>query len=162
MGTRKRLYWMLNSIVLSLKILYKYISLQSLSCVQLFVTPWTAVYQASCPKQTPRVYPNSCPLTWWCHPTISFSVVPISSCLQSFPTSRSFQMSQFFTLGGQSIGVSASTSVLPMNTQDGHFHLEVVLRFSCASEDSTLCWWIFVWPGNCVTSPPHLTLIVSE
>ena len=64
------------------------------------------------------VYPNSAPLSWWCHPTISSSVVPFSSCLQSFPASGSFQMSQFFTSGGQSIGVSASTSVIPMNTQD--------------------------------------------
>ena len=70
------------------------------------------------PSPTPRVYSNSCPLSWWCHPTISSSVVPISSCLQSFPASRSFQMSQFFTSGGQSIGVSASASVLPMNIQD--------------------------------------------
>ena len=70
------------------------------------------------PSPTPRVYPNSCPSSWWCHPTISSSVVPFSSCIQSFPASGSFQMSQFFASGGQSIGVSASTSVLPMNTQD--------------------------------------------
>ena len=71
-----------------------------------------------CPSLTPRVYPNSCPLSQWCHPTISSSVVPFSSCPQSFSASKSFQMSQFFTSGGQSSGVSASTSVLPMNTQD--------------------------------------------
>ena len=71
-----------------------------------------------CPSPTPRVYSNSCPLSWWCHPTISSSVVPFSSHLQSFPASGSFQMSQFFTSDGQSIGVSASTSVLPVNTQD--------------------------------------------
>ena len=71
-----------------------------------------------CPSPTPRVHPNSCPLSRWCHPTISSSVVPFSSCPQSFPASGSFQMSQLFTLGGQSIGISASTSVLPMNTQD--------------------------------------------
>ena len=70
-----------------------------------------------CPSPTPKVYPNSCPLSQWCHPTISFSIIPFSSCLQSFPTSGSFQMSQLFT-SGQSIGVSASASVLPMNTQD--------------------------------------------
>ena len=68
-----------------------------------------------CPSPTPRVYSNSSPLSWWCHPTIS-SFVPFSSCLQSFPASGSFPMSQLFTLGGQSIGVS--TSVLPMNTQN--------------------------------------------
>ena len=70
-----------------------------------------------CLSPTPRVYSNSCPLSWWCHPTISSSVVPFS-CLQSFPASGSFPVSQFFTSGGQSIGVSASASVLPMNTQN--------------------------------------------
>ena len=72
----------------------------------------------SCPSPTPRIYSNSCPSSWWCHPTISSSVVPFSSRLQSFPASGSFQMSQFFASGGQSVGVSASTSVLPMNIQD--------------------------------------------
>ena len=71
-----------------------------------------------CPSPNPRVYSNTCPLSRWCHPTISSSVVPFSSRLQSFPASGSFQMSQFFTSGGQSIGVSASTSVLPVNIQD--------------------------------------------
>ena len=71
-----------------------------------------------CPSPAPGVHPSSCPLSRWCHPTISASVVPLSSCLQSFPASGSFQMSQFFTSDGQSIGVSASTSALPMNTQD--------------------------------------------
>ena len=70
-----------------------------------------------CPSPTPGVYPNSCPLSHWCHPTISSSVVPFSSCLLSSSASGSFQMSQFFTSGGQSIGVSASASVLPMNIQ---------------------------------------------
>ena len=71
-----------------------------------------------CPSPTPGVYPNSCPLSRWCHPTISPSVIPFSSCPQSFPASGSVQMSQLFASGGQSIRVSASTSVLPMNTQD--------------------------------------------
>ena len=71
-----------------------------------------------CPSPTPRVYSNSCPLSWWCHPTISCSVIPFSSCLQSFPASGSFQMSQFLASGGQSFGVSASASVLPKNIQD--------------------------------------------
>ena len=71
-----------------------------------------------CSSPTPGVYPNLCPLSQWCHLTILSSVVPFSSCPQSFPASGSFQMSQFFTSGGQSIGVSASASVLPMNTQD--------------------------------------------
>ena len=72
----------------------------------------------SCPSPTPGAYSNSCPLSRWCHPTISSSVVLFSSCLQSFPASESFPRSQFFTSGGQSIGVSASASVLPMNIQD--------------------------------------------
>ena len=71
-----------------------------------------------CPSPTPGVYPNSRPLSRWCHPAISSSVVPFSSCLQSSPASGSFQMSLLFISGGQSIGVSASRSVLPMNTQD--------------------------------------------
>ena len=71
-----------------------------------------------CPSPTPGVYSNSCPSRRWCHPTISSSVIPFSSCLQSFPASGSFQMTQFFTSGGQSIGTSASASVLPMNIQD--------------------------------------------
>ena len=71
-----------------------------------------------CPSPTPRVDSNSSPLSQWCHPTISSSVMPFSSCLQSFPASGSFQMSQLFASGGQRIGVSASKSVLPMNTQD--------------------------------------------
>ena len=71
-----------------------------------------------CPSPTPEVYSNSCPLSQWCHPTISSSLVPFSSCLQSFPASGSFQMSQLVASGGQSIGVSASASVLPMNIQD--------------------------------------------
>ena len=71
-----------------------------------------------CPLPTPGVYSNSCPLSRWCHPTNSSSVIPFSSCLQSFPASGSFQTSQFFASGAQSIGVSASVSVLPMNIQD--------------------------------------------
>ena len=71
-----------------------------------------------CPSPTPGVYPDSYPLSQWCHPTISSSVIPFSSHLQSLPASGSFPVSQFFTSGGQSIGVSASTSVLPMNIQD--------------------------------------------
>ena len=71
-----------------------------------------------CPSSIPEVYSNSCPLSWWCHPTISSSVIPFFSCLQSFPASGSFPMSHFFASGGQSIGVSASTLVLPMNIRD--------------------------------------------
>ena len=74
--------------------------------------------RSPCPSPTIGVYSNSRPLSWWCHPTISSSVTPFSSCLQSFPACGSFQMSQFFTSGGQSIGASASASVPPMNIQD--------------------------------------------
>ena len=84
-------------------------------------TLWTHGLQHArppCPSPAPRLYSNSCPSHQWCHPTISSSVTPFSSHLQSFPASGSFQMSQLFASGGQNIGVSASTSVLPMNTQD--------------------------------------------
>ena len=94
-------------------------SFQSLSCVQLFVTPESQHARSSCPSPTPGVYPNSCPLSQWCHPAISSSVVPFSSCPQSLPASGSFPMSQLFPWGGQSIGASASASVFPMNIQDG-------------------------------------------
>ena len=93
-------------------------SVQSLSRVRLSATPWTAAHPASCPSPTPGVHPNPCPSSQWCHPTISSSVVPFSSCSQSLKTSGSFPMSQLFASGGQSIGVSASASVLPMNTKD--------------------------------------------
>ena len=88
-----------------------------------------------CPSPTPRVYTNSCLLSRWCNPTIPSSVVPFSSDLQSFPAAGSFQMSQFFTSGGQGIGVSASASVLPMNIQDWFL----------------LGWtgWIFCSPRDC-------------
>ena len=103
----------------------------------------------ACPSLTPGVHPNSCPLSQWCHLTISSSVVPFSSCLQSFPTSGSFQMSQHFASGGQSIGVSASTSVLPMNTQDW-FPLE---------------WtgWIYLQSKGLESSPtPQFKSIISS
>ena len=90
-------------------------SVQPLSSVQLFATPQNGAHQASLPSTTPRIYSNSCPLSRWYHPTISSSVIPFSSCLQSFPASGSFQMSQLFASGDQNIGVSASTSVLPIN-----------------------------------------------
>ena len=93
-------------------------SVQLLSCVQLFGTPWTAARQASLSITNSWSSPTPCPLSWLCHPTFSFPVVPFSSCPQSFQASGSFQMSQLFSAGGQSIGVLASTSVLPMNTQD--------------------------------------------
>ena len=92
-------------------------SVQSFSPVRLFVAPGTAAHLASLSIPTSGAYSNSCPLSQWCHPTISSSVGPFSSCPQSFPASGSFQMTQLVS-SGQSIGVSASASVLPMNIQD--------------------------------------------
>ena len=93
-------------------------SVQSLSHVRLFVTPWTAAARPPCSSQTPGAYSNSCPSRQWCHPTISPSVIHFSSCLQSFPASGSFPISQFFASGGQSIGVSALASILLTNIKD--------------------------------------------
>ena len=93
-------------------------SAQSLSHVWLFATPWTAACHSSPSITNSWSLSDSSPLSRWCHPTISSSAISFSSCLQSFSASGSFQMSQFFTSGGQSIGVSASASVLPMNIQD--------------------------------------------
>ena len=95
-------------------------SLQFSSVAQSCMTPCDPMdcmqhTRLPCPSPTPRAYSNSYPSSWWCHPTISFSAAPFSSCLQSFPVSGSFLVSQFFASGGQSIGASASTSVLPMN-----------------------------------------------
>ena len=91
---------------------------QSLSRVRLFVTHESQHARPPCPSPTPGVQPNPCPSSWWCHSTISSTVLPFSSCPQSLPTSESFSKSQLFTSGGQSIGVSASTIVFPKNTQD--------------------------------------------
>ena len=93
--------------------------IQSLSRVWLFATPWTATHQASLSFTiSQNLLKLMCLLSWWCHPIISSSVFPFSSCLQSFPAVGSFPVSQFFASGGQSIRVSASASVLPMNIQD--------------------------------------------
>ena len=98
--------------------LLQFSSVQSISHVQLFVTPWTAACQASLSITNSQSCSTSCPLNWWCHPTISSSVTPFSSCFQSFPASGSFPMSQFFATGGQCIGALASALVLPMNIED--------------------------------------------
>ena len=92
-------------------------SVQSLSHVDYLWPHGLQHTRLPCPSPTPRAYSVSCPSSQWCHPTISSSVVPFS-CLQSFPASGSFSRSQFFASGGQSIGVSTSASVLPMNIQD--------------------------------------------
>ena len=97
----------------------KNVSVQfSHSVVSNFLRPHESQHtRPPCPSPTPGAYSNSCPLSQWCHPTISSSLVPFI-CLQSFPASGSFKMNQLFASGGQSIGVSASTSILPVNTQD--------------------------------------------
>ena len=96
-----------------------FLSFRSVSSVSDSLRPHESQHaRPPCPSQTPVVYSNSCPLSWWCHPAISSSVIPFSSCPQPLPASESFLMSQLFPWGGQSIGVSASASVLPMNTQD--------------------------------------------
>ena len=101
------------------------------SCVRLAVTPWTEA--VPCPLSAPWVCSNLCPLSRWCHPTISFSVTPFSSCFLSVPASWFFPVSQLFASGGQSIGASASASVLPMNTQDW-FPLRLTGLFSLPSK----------------------------
>ena len=93
-------------------------SVKSLSCVRLFATPWTAARQASLSITNSQGLLKLMSIDQWCHPTVSSSVVSFSSCLQSFPASGSFPMSQFFASGGQSIGVSTSALVLPVNIQD--------------------------------------------
>ena len=99
-------------------ILVQFSSVQLLSCVRLFATPWIVAHQASLSITNSRVHSNSCPSSRWCHPAISSSVVPFSSYPESLPASESFPMSQLFTWGGQSTGVSALASFLPKNTQD--------------------------------------------
>ena len=96
---------------------YQFSSVQSLSCVRLFATPWIAAHQASRPSPTPRVHSDSSPSSQWCHPAISSSVVPFSSFPQSLPASESLPMSQLFAWGGQSTGVSALASFLPKKSQ---------------------------------------------
>ena len=88
-----------------------------LSRIWLFATPWIAARQASCPSPTPGFHWDSCPSSWWCHPAISSSVVPFSSCPQFLPASESFPMTQLFAWGGQTTGVSASASFPPKKSQ---------------------------------------------
>ena len=110
-------------------------SVQSLGCVRFFATHGLQHVRLPCPSPTFRACSNSCPSSWWCHPTISSSVIPFSSCPQSLPASESFPMSQLFASGGRTIGVSASTSVLPINTQDWS-PLGWIGWISCSPRDS--------------------------
>ena len=109
-----------------------------LSCSVMSDSMWPHRLQHTrlpCPSPTPRACSDSCPSSWWCHPTVSSPVTPFSSCLQSFPVSGFFPVSQFFTSDGQSIGVSASASVLPMNIQ-GWFPLDGLVGSPCSPRDS--------------------------
>ena len=108
-------------------------SVQSFSCVQLFVTHGLQYTRPPCLSPNPRVYSDLCPLSRWCHPTVSSAVVPFSSCLPSFPASGSFQRSQYLTSGVQSIGVSASASVPSVNIQ-GWFLLKLTGLISLQSK----------------------------
>ena len=114
-------------------ILYTFVAVQMLSPVWLLETPWTAACQVPCPSPAPGACSNSCPLSQWCHLTISSSVTPFSPCLQSFPASESFPMTQFFASGGQNTGASAS--VLPMNIQ-GWFPLQLTVWSLCCQRES--------------------------
>ena len=107
----------INSLWSSLHSNFQFSSVQLLSCVYLR-SHGLQHTKLPCPSPSPWPYSNSCPSSWWCHPTISSSIIPFSSHLQSLPASGSFLMSQFFASGGQSVGVSASASVLPVNIQD--------------------------------------------
>ena len=107
-----------------------------------------------CPSPSPGACSNSCPLSWWCHPTISCSVFPFSSCLQSFPASGSFPVSQFFTSGGQSIGVSASASGLPINIQN-IFKMGIWYNFYCYA-----VWFIFFY--NVISIPVSVYISMDQ
>ena len=115
--------------------LFLFSSVQSFSHVWFFATHGLQHTRPPCPSPTPRVYSNSCPSSRWCHLTISSSVVPFSSCLKFFPALGYFPMSQSFASGGQTIGVSASASVLPMNIQDW-FSLDGLVGSPCSPRDS--------------------------
>ena len=125
----------LSSATTWMKLQFQFSSVQSLSRVRLFASPWLQHTMPPCPSPTPRVYSNSCPSSQWCHPKISSSAIPFSCCPHSFPASGSVPMSQSFTSGGQNIGVSASASVLPMNIQDW-FALRWTGLISCSPRDS--------------------------
>ena len=128
---------LMNLWVCSLSLLAIYIQFSSVaqSCLTLLWPHGRQHARPPCPSSTPGAFPNSCPLSRWCHPTISFSVIPFSSCLQSFPASGSSPMSQFFALDGQSTGLSALASVLPMNIQDW-YPLDWLVGSPCCPRDS--------------------------
>ena len=120
------------------------VAVPSSSCVWLSATPWTAAHQASLSLPAPGICPSSCPLNWWCHPSISSSITLFSSCLQFFPASGSFPVSQFFASGGQSTGASASASVLPKSIQ-GWFPLRLTGLIFLSKELSRVFSSTTVW-----------------
>ena len=124
-------------------------------------TPRIAAHQASPSITTPGAYSNSCPSRQWCHPTNSSSVVPFFSRLQSFPESGSLQMSQFFTSGGQSIGDSASTSVLPTNIQ-GWFSLGLTGLFSLLSKGLSRVFNTTVWKHQFLSAQPFYSTALKN
>ena len=131
---------------------------QSLSHVPLFVTPGTAVHQASLLITISWICLNSFPLSWLCHPNVSSSVAPFSSCPQSFPASGTFPMSQLFASGGQSNGASASASVLPVHIQ-GWFPLRLTSLISLLSKGlSRVFFNTTVWKHQFFGSQPSLWL----
>ena len=116
-SSKASILWCLAFFIVQLSHPYMTIVVQSLSYVQLFASSWTTVTRLLCPPLSPRAFLNSCPLSQRCYLTIPSSAALFSFSLQSFPTSESFSMSQLFTSGGQSIGASASASVLPTKVQ---------------------------------------------
>ena len=137
----------------------KLVSVQ-FSHVRLFATPWTAAHQASLSIPIPRACSNSCPSSQWCHPTISSSVIPFSSCLWSFPALGSFLMSWFFASGDQTIGVSASASasasVLPMNMQvQTPFELTAFISLKSKGLSRVFCSTT-VWKHHFYSAQPSL------
>ena len=117
LGMRRPKYWSFSFSIIPSKEIPGLISFR-MDWLDLLAVQGTLKSLLQCPSPTPGFYPDSCPSSWWCHPAISSSVIPFSSCPQCLPASESFPVCQLFTRGGQSIGVSASASVLPMNTQD--------------------------------------------
>ena len=131
------------------------VAVQLLSHVQHFATPWTARHtRLPCPSLSPWVCSNSCPLSWWCYPTISSSVDPFSPCPQSFPESGSFPMSQLFASGSQSTGASVSAPVLPMNIQ-GWFPFGLTGSISLLTKGLLrVLFSTTVWKHQCFSTQP--------
>ena len=140
-----------------------YVAVQSsCSVMSNSLSPWTAHARLPYPSPTPGAYSNSCPSSQWCHPTISSSVVPFSSCFRSLPALGSFPMSEFFSSGGQSIGVSASASVLPMNIQDWlPLWLTGLISLQCLANNHTCNTILWSRTSSTVQRDQELTLLLK-